>query len=98
MTRNMYKNRAAFNVHNTKKHKKPISLYDQLKVAQFALKEEWLANKGRKEVMRYPCGDRKGKVGDKVPSECVNAIAKGDLKACEEFGSFLQRKFPNHML
>ena len=66
MTRNMYKNRAAFNVHNTKKHKKPISLYDQLKVAQFALKEEWLENKGRKEVMRYPWSDKKGKVGDKV--------------------------------
>jgi hypothetical protein len=48
--------------------------------------------------MRYPWGDKKGKVGDKVPSKCVNAIAKGDLKACEEFGSFLQRKFPNHML
>ena len=46
MNRTMYKSRDAFDIHNTnKKHKKPSSAYDQLKVAQFALKEEWFEEK-----------------------------------------------------
>ena len=44
----MYKSRGAFDIHNTTKHKKPSSVYDQLKVAQFALKEEWFEEKGWK--------------------------------------------------
>ena len=39
MSRKMYKSIEAFDVHNTKKHHTPSSRYDQLKVAQFALKE-----------------------------------------------------------
>ena len=45
MNRTMYKSRDAFDIHNTKKHKKPSSVHDQLKVAQFALKEEWFEEK-----------------------------------------------------
>ena len=41
MNREMYKSRDAFDIHNTTKHKKPSSVYDQLKVARFAL-EEWI--------------------------------------------------------
>jgi hypothetical protein len=56
MNRAMYKSRDAFDIHNTKKHKKPSSIYDQLKVAQFALKEEWFEEKGRETVKQIPMG------------------------------------------
>lgn len=98
MNRNMYKNREAFNVHNTRKHEKPSSFYDQLKVAQFVLKEQWLMNKDRKDVLKYSWGEKKGKSSDKVPAKCINAIEKGNTKASGEFNSFLQRKFPNDMM
>ena len=98
MNRNMYKHREAFNVHNTKKHKKPSSVYDQLKVAQFALKEEWFVKKDRKEVPRYSYGDKKVKDGEKVTSKYIDALAKGETKASSEFKSFLHRKYPNEML
>lgn len=52
MNRAMYKSRDAFDIHNTKKHKRPSSIDDQLKVAQFALKEEWFEEKGRETVKK----------------------------------------------
>ena len=48
MNREMYKNHEAFDVHRTSKHKTPTSVYDQLKVAQFATKENWFGNERRK--------------------------------------------------
>ena len=53
-TRDMYKSREAFDIHNTKKHCTPGSMYDQLKVAQFALQEEWFVNKERNDAKMYP--------------------------------------------
>ena len=98
MNRQMYKGRESFDIHNTRKHKKPPSLYDQLKVAQFALKEEWLSSKKRGGVFKYAWADKKCKEGELVPSKYVDAMKKGDLKAKVEFDSFLHRKFPNDML
>ncbi len=47
MNREMYRSREAFNIHATQKHKTPSSVLDQIKVAQFALKEEWFENDDR---------------------------------------------------
>lgn len=98
MNRQMYKGREAFDVHNTRKHKKPPSLYDQLKVAQFVMREEWLVPSNRGGVLKYPWADKKCKEGEVVPSKTVDAMKKGEIKAQDEFESFLHRKFPNDML
>jgi len=97
MNRNMYKHREAFNVHNTKKHKKPSSVYDQLKVAQFALKEEWFVNKGRTTVKAYSWSNHTCKEGEMVPKKYQNALEKGDKKAKSDYLSYLHRKHPNDM-
>jgi len=97
MNKSMYKSRDAFNVHNTKKHKKPSSIYDQLKVAKFAIREAWFTSKERGIITKYPWGETRVKQGDKIAEKYVNALAKGDKKAEKEFQYFLQRKFPNDM-
>ena len=53
--RKMYKAREAFDVRNTVKHDKPSSTYDQLKVAQFSLCEDWFGAKGLTKVKKYRC-------------------------------------------
>ena len=98
MNRQMYKGRAAFDVHNTRKHKKPASMYDQLKVAQFAIKEEWFHSGNQDCVLKYAWADKKCKEGEKVQSKYIDAMKKGEIKAKSEFEAFLQRKFPNDML
>ena len=85
--RQMYKGREAFDIHNTKKHKKPPSVYDQLKVEKFAMKEEWFVSKGREVVLKYACADKKCNEGEKVQSKCIKAMEKGELKAKDEFNS-----------
>ena len=94
----MYKSREAFDIHTTKKHKKPSSVLDQLKVAQFALREGWFEDKERATVLKYPWADVKCKPGDQVPAKYQNAYGKGDEKAQLEFPGFLHRKYPNDML
>ena len=98
MNRQMYKGRNGFDIHNTRKHKKPPSFLDQLKVAQFAIREEWLAASNRVNVLKYVWGDKELKEGEKVQAKCLDAMEKGDLKAEEEFESFLHRKYPNDMV
>ena len=98
MNMSMYKSREAFDIHSTKKHKKPSSTFDQLKVAQFALKEGWFENKERTTVLKYPWADVSCKPGEQVPARYLNAYEKGDSKARSEFLGFLQRKYPNDML
>ena len=98
MNRQMYRSREAFNIHDTKKHKTPSSVFDQMKVAQFALKEEWFKNDQREVVKRYPWADKDCAPGDEVPPKYINAYSKGEEKAKLEFKSFLHRKFPNDML
>lgn len=90
MNRTMYKNREAFNIHNTKKHQKPSSMYDSLKVAQFALRENWFASLGREEVKKYSDAP--------VQLKYIDPLTMGNKKAKEEFISFLHRKFPNQMV
>ena len=80
MNRAMYKSRDAFDIHNTKKHKKPSSIYDQLKVAQFARNEEWFEEKGRETVTKYPWADKKLKPGELVPPRYINSYHKGQEK------------------
>ncbi|KAK3730395.1 hypothetical protein QZH41_002460 [Actinostola sp. cb2023] len=80
----MYKSRDAFNVHNTKKHKKPSSIYDQLKVAKLAIREEWFTSKERGIITKYPWGETRVKQGDKIAEKnpkrsqlilfCLNGI------------------------
>ncbi|CAB4000437.1 Hypothetical predicted protein [Paramuricea clavata] len=53
MNRKMYKAKEAFDIHHTREHKKPSSLYDQIKVAQFVIKERWFECKQRKDVHQY---------------------------------------------
>ena len=98
MNRAMYRSREAFNIHATKKHKTPSSAIDQMKVAQFALKEHWLENEDRTSVKRYPWGDKECAPGDEVPAKYIDAYSKGDKKAKLEFKSFLHRKFPIDMI
>lgn len=98
MIRTMYKSRDAFDIHNTNKHKRPSSVHDQFKVAQFALKEQWFEEKGRKTVLKYPWADKKFKPGDLVSPRYINSYQKGCEKAKIEFPGFLHRKYPNDML
>ena len=98
MNRAMYRSREAFNIHATKKHKTPSSAIDQMKVAQFALKEHWFENEDRTSVKRYPWGDKECVPGDEVPAKYIDAYSKGDKKAKLEFKSFLHRKFPIDMI
>jgi hypothetical protein len=98
MSRAMYKSRDAFDIHNNKKHKKHSSIYDQLKVAQFALKEEWFEEKGTETVEKYPWADKKLKPGELVSPRYINSYQKGQEKAKIEFPGFLHRKYPNDML
>jgi hypothetical protein len=87
--RDMYKSREAFDIHNTKKHSTPGSMYDQLKVAKFALQNEWFLNKKRKDVKKYPWAGHPCKEGDIVPERYLNILKSGDEKAKDEFTSFL---------
>lgn len=98
MNRKMYKSREAFDIHRTKKHKTPGSTLDQLKVAQFALKEGWFEDYDRTGARKYPWGEKPCKPGDEVPAKFIEAYAKGNEKAKTEFESFLHRKFPNDMI
>ena len=93
----MYKHRGSFDIHNTKKHKKPPSLYDQLKVAQFVIRQEWFESLQRTIVPKYAWADKKVKEGEKVPDKYVNVLDKGEAKASSEFTAFLHRKYPNEM-
>ena len=97
MNKKVYTDKEAFDIHRTRKHRTPSSLHDQLKVAQFALKEEWFLEKGRMSVKKYPWGDKKVKDGDAVTSKYIDPLTKGEKKAKEEFPSFLHRKYPNEM-
>ena len=97
LDRNMYKSREAFDIHRTRKHCTPSSLYDQLKVAQFALKEEWFVDKERTLVPKYAWGDKVVKEGESVSARYIDAKLKGKEKLVKEFTAFLHRKFPNEM-
>jgi hypothetical protein len=98
LNRNLYKGREGFDIHNTRKHKKPPSFLDQLKVAQFATKEGWFASRNRSEVLKYEWGGKKVKEGEEVQSKYLDALSKGEKKVSEEFEPFLHRKFPNEMM
>lgn len=98
INRQMYKHREWFDIHNTKKHKKPPSLYDQLKVAQFVITQEWFESMERTVVLKYAWADKKLKEGETIPDKYVNVLDKGEAKASSQFIAFLHRKFPNEML
>ena len=98
MKRAMYRSREAFNIHATKKHKTPSSALEQIKVAQFALKELWFENEERTSVKKYPWADKECAPGDEVPAKYIDAYSKGEDKAKLEFKSFLHRKFPADMI
>ena len=66
MNKKLYTNREAFDIHQTRKHKTPSSLYDQLMVAHFALREDWFEEMGRMKVLKYPWGDKKVKEDEAV--------------------------------
>lgn len=95
MNRKMYKGRQAFDIHRTRKHHKPSSFLDQMRVAQFALGEKWFQNLKREEIKAYPWAGHECKDGETVPSKYVNAVEKGNKKAEKDYSSFLLRKFPN---
>lgn len=96
MNKKLYTSKEAFDIHGTRKHRTPPSLYDQLKVAQFAIQEEWFEEKGREKVKKYPWADKKLK-GESVSDKYIDPIKKGDEKAKKEFDSFLHRKYPNEL-
>jgi hypothetical protein len=73
-------------------------MYDQLKVAQFSAKEKWFHSMDRKAVLIYPWTDKKYKEGDVVQPKYTEVMKKGEVKAADDFNSFLERKFPNNML
>ena len=54
--------------------------------------------KRREVVLKYAWADKKCDEGEKVQSKCIDVMGKGELKAKDEFNSFLERKFPNDML
>jgi hypothetical protein len=60
-------------------------MYDQLKVAQFVLKQEWFESNERTAVFKYPWADKKIKEGEKVPSKYENVLEQGEVKASNEF-------------
>lgn len=98
MNRNMYKGHQAFDIHNTRKHQKPSSLYDCLRIAQFALKEKWFASGCKRDkIAKYAWATTTCKPGDSVQSQYVDPLTKGDTKAEKEFVPFLHRKYPNQM-
>lgn len=96
INRSVYKSKEAFDIHRTKKHCKPSSLYDQLKVAQFALRHKWFSCKAT-PIYKYPWGDKTFKDGETVAEKYLDATAKGRSKIKDEFNSFLHRKFPNEV-
>lgn len=97
INKSMYRSRDAFDVHTTKKHYTPPSLYDQLKVSQFALKEQWFADKSRKEPKAYSWSGHTCKDDEHVPKQYLNVLEIGQKKLSEEFVGFLNRKFPNDL-
>jgi len=97
MNRKMYKSREAFDIHRTRKHHSLSSFYDQMRVAQFVLKEEWFVNKGRTTVKAYSWCNHTCKEGEMVPKKYQNALEKGDKKAKSDYLSYLHRKHPNDM-
>jgi hypothetical protein len=76
MNRKMYKSREAFDIHRTKKHQKPSSLYDQMKVAQFAIREKWFEKTSSPVVKKYPWGDKVVKEDETVSAKYLNAVTK----------------------
>ena len=98
INRQMYKHRESFDIHNTKKHKKPPSLYDKLKVAQFVISQEWFESIERTVVLKYAWADKKLKEGETIPDKFLNVLDKEEAKASSQFVAFLHRKFPNEML
>ncbi len=78
MNRKMYKSREAFDIHRTKKHQKPSSLYDLMKVAQFAIREKWFETTSSPVVKKYPLGDKVVKEDETVSAKYLNAVTKGE--------------------
>lgn len=93
MNRKMYKSRAAFDIHRTRKHCKPSSLYDQMKVAQFATRELWFESNRTSVVRKYSWGDKVFRDDEPVSARYLDAVTKGQTKIKSEFESFLHRKF-----
>lgn len=79
LNRNMYKSREALDIHRTKRHCKPSSLYDQMKIAQFALREMWFEDT-TSVVRKYPWGNKVFKDDEAVSTRYLNAIAKDKPK------------------
>jgi hypothetical protein len=97
LNRKMYKSRDAFDIHRTRKHHTPSSLYDQLRVAQFAIREAWFVNKNRGSAKAYSWSTHACKDDEAVPKKYMKALEKGEKKAESELISYLHRKHPNDM-
>ena len=85
INRQMYKHRESFDIHNTKKHKKPPSLNDQLKVTKFVIRQEWFKSMKRTVVLKYAWADKKLKEGETIPDKYVNLLDKEEAKASSQF-------------
>lgn len=67
---------------------------DRIKVAWFAIQNEWLTNTQRKEVKLYPHG--KKDLGEliAIPKECLKVEERGQKKIEENFKEMISRQFP----
>ena len=97
MNKKLYTNREPFDIHLTRKHQAPSSVYDQLMVVRFALREDWFEEMGRTTVLKYPWGDKTVKEDEAVAEKYLDPLTKGDKKAESEFQSFIHRKYPNEL-
>ena len=77
----------------------PDSTADHIKVAWFAVKEEWFCSKGRTEAVNYPSHKKElPVVKQKLRKDCQNVLLRGEELLKKHFLEMRCRLFPTTAL
>ena len=85
----------AYEVHSRKKTSIPDSTIDQIKIAWFAIREEWFCDKRRTEVVSYPSNKKDLPTEkQKLRKDCQHVLDKGRELLRKNFKEMRCRLFP----
>ena len=85
----------AYEVHSRKKTSIPDSTIDQIKIAWFAIREEWFCDKRRTEVVSYPSNKKDLPTEkQKLRKDCQHVLDKGRELLRKNFKEIRCRLFP----
>lgn len=91
--------KSMYNVKSRKKTSVPDSTLDHVKIAWFAIKEEWFCDKGRQEVVNYPSNKKElPLVKQHLHKDCQNVQLRGKELFRKNFKELRCRLFPSTAL